>query len=64
MRTPAGGLWTGALVIVAIIVLTPYFTYIPQAVLAAVIIAAVIQMVEYEVVITLWKVKSKCHFDL
>ena len=59
VRTPAGGLWTGALVIVAIVVLTPYFAYIPEAVLAAVIIAAVIQMVEYEVVLTLWRVKSK-----
>ena len=45
--------------IVAIVVLTPYFAYIPEAVLAAVIIAAVIQMVEYEVVLTLWRVKSK-----
>lgn len=58
VRTPAGGIWTGALVIVAIVVLTPYFFYIPEAALAAVIIAAVVQMVEYEIVLTLWRVKS------
>lgn len=59
VRTPTGGIWTGALVILAIVVLTPYFRYIPQSALAAVIIAAVIQMVEYEVVVTLWRVKSE-----
>lgn len=59
VRTPAGGLWTAAVVILALAVLTPYFTYIPQAALAAVIICAVIQMVDYEVLPKLWKVKSK-----
>ncbi|XP_067937995.1 sodium-independent sulfate anion transporter-like [Watersipora subatra] len=58
VRTPVGGVWTGALVILSIIVLTPYFAFIPESALAAVIIAAVIQMVEYEAVISLWKVKK------
>ena len=60
VRTPAGGLWTGALVIVAIVVLTPYFYYIPQSALAAVIIMAVIQMVDYDILLTLWRGKRRC----
>lgn len=59
MRTPAGAIWTGALVLLALGVLTPYFQYIPQASLAAVIIVAVILMVDYEIVPKLFKVKSK-----
>ncbi|CAG5131360.1 unnamed protein product [Candidula unifasciata] len=55
VRTPLGGIWTGGLVILALCVLTPWFYYIPKSALAAVIIAAVIQMVEYHVVIVLWK---------
>ncbi|KAK3696281.1 hypothetical protein RRG08_027719 [Elysia crispata] len=54
VRTPLGGVWTGALVILALIVLTPYFYYIPKAALAGVIIAAVVQMVDYEIVRKLW----------
>ncbi|KZS08864.1 Chloride anion exchanger [Daphnia magna] len=42
VRTPFGGLYTGALVLLAITVLTPYFFYIPKSCLAAVIISAVI----------------------
>jgi len=58
-RTPANGIWTGLTVLLAIAVLTPYFYYIPQATLAAVIICAVIPMVEYEVIPKLFKVKSE-----
>ncbi|RUS89204.1 hypothetical protein EGW08_003014 [Elysia chlorotica] len=54
VRTPLGGVWTGALVILALIVLTPYFYYIPKAALAGVIISAVIQMIDYEIVKKLW----------
>lgn len=54
VRTPLGGVWTGALVILALIVLTPYFYYIPKAALAGVIIAAVVQMVDYQIVKKLW----------
>lgn len=64
VRTPAGGIWTGLTVLLALGVLTPYFTYIPQTALAAVIICAVVPMVEYELVPRLFKVKSKCwHFQ-
>lgn len=39
--------------------LTPYFAYIPKASLAAVIISAVIFMIEYEVVKPMWRTNKK-----
>jgi MFS superfamily sulfate permease-like transporter len=47
------------LVILALLFLTQLFFYIPKAALAAVIIAAVIFMVEYRVVKPIWKMKSE-----
>lgn len=38
---------------------TPYFTYIPKAALGAVIIAAVVFMVELHVLQPMWRSKSK-----
>ncbi|XP_037907919.1 sodium-independent sulfate anion transporter isoform X2 [Hermetia illucens] len=55
VRTPIGGIYTGVLVLLAVGILTPYFHYIPKAALSAVIISAVIFMIEYEVVKPLWK---------
>ncbi|XP_050734429.1 sodium-independent sulfate anion transporter-like isoform X4 [Eriocheir sinensis] len=55
VKTPAGGIATGLLVVLALAFLTPYFKYIPKATLAAVIICAVIFMVEYEIVKPIWK---------
>ena len=59
VRTPAGGIWTAAVILLALGVLTPYFLYIPQSALAAVIICAVLPMFEYEVIPKLFRVKSK-----
>ncbi|XP_076168047.1 epidermal stripes and patches [Ptiloglossa arizonensis] len=58
VRTPMGGIYTGALVILALLFLTPYFSYIPRATLAAIIIAAVIFMVEVKVVKPMWRTKK------
>jgi sodium-independent sulfate anion transporter 11 len=48
-----------SLVLLAITVLTPYFFFIPKSCLAAVIICAVIFMVEVHLVKMVWKSKSK-----
>ena len=48
-----------SLVLLAITVLTPYFFFIPKSCLAAVIICAVIFMVEGHLVKMVWKSKSK-----
>ncbi|XP_044731864.1 sodium-independent sulfate anion transporter [Chrysoperla carnea] len=59
VKTPLGGVYTGVLVILALTFLTPYFYYIPKASLAAVIISAVIFMIEYEIVKPMWKSSRK-----
>ncbi|XP_034247389.1 sodium-independent sulfate anion transporter-like isoform X2 [Thrips palmi] len=59
VRTPMGGVYTGALILLALSLLTPYFYYIPKASLAAVIICAVIFMIEYEVVKPMWRSSRK-----
>lgn len=58
VRTPLGNLYTGLLVLLALLFLTPLFFYIPKAALAAVIIAAVIFMIEVKVVKPMWRSKS------
>lgn len=58
VKTPLGGLYTGLLVILSLVLFTPYFYYIPKAALAAVIIAAVVFMVEVKVVKPMWRSKS------
>ncbi|KAI8500958.1 hypothetical protein Bbelb_210530 [Branchiostoma belcheri] len=58
VKTPAGGLVTAAVVLLALGVLTPSFHYIPQAALAAVIISAVLTMVDFMVLVKLWRLQK------
>jgi Sulfate permease and related transporters (MFS superfamily) len=51
--------YTGLLVILSLLFLTQLFFFIPKAALAAIIIAAVIFMIEVNVVIPIWKTKSE-----
>jgi len=57
VKTPMGGIYTGALVILCLAFLMPFCAFIPKATLAAVIITAVVFSVEYEVVMPIWKSK-------
>ncbi|OAD55737.1 Sodium-independent sulfate anion transporter [Eufriesea mexicana] len=59
VKTPMGGLYTGILILLALSLLTPYFYFIPKASLSAVIICAVIYMIEYQVVKLIWKTSKK-----
>lgn len=52
------GIFTGAIVLLALGVLTPFFKYIPKASLAALIISSVLTMVEYKIVYRIWKVNK------
>eukprot|EP00053_Salpingoeca_punica_P015189 m.139068 g.139068 ORF g.139068 m.139068 type:complete len:645 (-) comp16648_c0_seq1:440-2374(-) len=54
VKTTLGGLFTGLLVIIALVSLTSLFEYIPNASLGAVILCAVIQMIEYHIVAHIW----------
>ncbi|KAF6097109.1 solute carrier family 26 member 11 [Phyllostomus discolor] len=55
--TPAGGLVTGVLVLLSLDYMTSVFYFIPKTALAAVIITAVVPLVDTSVVGTLWRVK-------
>ncbi|XP_076752671.1 sodium-independent sulfate anion transporter isoform X1 [Xylocopa sonorina] len=59
VKTPMAGLYTGILILLAVTLLTPYFYFIPKASLSAVIICAVIYMIEYQVVKLIWKTSKK-----
>lgn len=59
VRTPLSNVYSGTLVIVALLFLTPYFYFIPKATLAAIIIAAVVFMIEIKVLKPIWRSKSK-----
>lgn len=58
VKTTLGGVYTGLLVLISLQFLTPYLYYIPKAALAAVIIAAVVFMVEFQVVKPMWRSKK------
>lgn len=59
VRTPFGGILTGVMVMLAIGFLTGTFQYIPKATLAAVIITAMIYMVEFDTGLVIWRTRSK-----
>ena len=59
VRTPMSGVFTGGVILLSLAFLTPLFEYIPKAALSAVIISAVIQMVDYEILPKFWKIQSK-----
>lgn len=55
---------SGILVILALSLLTPYFYYIPKATLSAVIISAVIFMVEIGMILPIWRCNSEYTFEI
>ncbi|XP_046734341.1 sodium-independent sulfate anion transporter-like isoform X2 [Diprion similis] len=58
VKTTMGGVYTGLMVLLSLQFLTPYFYYIPKTALAAVIIAAVVFMVEFQVIKPMWRTKK------
>ncbi|CAK8692818.1 unnamed protein product [Clavelina lepadiformis] len=58
VKTPAGGVFTGFLVILGLALLTQTFYFIPKAALAAVIISAVIFMIDFATIRRLWQVNK------
>ncbi|KAJ0177281.1 hypothetical protein K1T71_007290 [Dendrolimus kikuchii] len=54
VRTPAAGFYTGIIVLLTLALLTPYFYFIPRAALAAVIVCAVLHMVDTAILKKLW----------
>ncbi|XP_018563097.1 sodium-independent sulfate anion transporter-like isoform X2 [Anoplophora glabripennis] len=58
VKTPAGGIVTGAIVLLALGFLTTTFRYIPRATLAAVIVVAMYYLCEFNAFPLLWKTKK------
>lgn len=58
VKTTFNGVYTGIMVILALQFFTQYFEFIPKAALAAVIISAIVFMVEYHVIKPMWRAKK------
>lgn len=54
-RTPLGSVITALIVAVSVAILTPAFYYIPNAVLAAIIIVAVVKLIDVKAPFKLWR---------
>jgi SulP family sulfate permease len=56
-RTPMSGVVAAALVVVSLFLLTPVLAYIPKAVLAAIILAAVASLVDVKGALDVWRIR-------
>uniref|UniRef100_A0A1B6E3L6 STAS domain-containing protein n=2 Tax=Clastoptera arizonana TaxID=38151 RepID=A0A1B6E3L6_9HEMI len=59
VRTPLAGLYSGILTVLALTFLTPYFHLIPRATLSAVLITAVVFLIDWEICKPLWTISKK-----
>uniref|UniRef100_A0A0A9W820 Sodium-independent sulfate anion transporter n=3 Tax=Lygus hesperus TaxID=30085 RepID=A0A0A9W820_LYGHE len=59
VRTPLAGLYSAGLTLLALQFLSPYFYLIPRSTLSAVLISAVIFLVDWEIFEPLWKAGAK-----
>uniref|UniRef100_A0A1Y1LT26 SLC26A/SulP transporter domain-containing protein n=1 Tax=Photinus pyralis TaxID=7054 RepID=A0A1Y1LT26_PHOPY len=55
VHTPMTGVYVGTIILLALSFLTPYFYYVPKSSLSAVLISAVLFMIDYKIVPKLWK---------
>ena len=51
------------LVLLALAFLTPLFFYVPTAALSAIIIMAVVDLIDFSLLPTLWRLKSKYNYS-
>ena len=62
VKSPFAGCVTALIILCACAFLTPHFAYIPTSALSAVIICAMIFTIEVEILLPIWKSKSKSRF--
>ncbi|CAG9584968.1 unnamed protein product [Danaus chrysippus] len=55
VRTPAAGLYSGAVTLLSLVYLTEYFSFIPRACLSSVLICAVVFMIDVSAVSRAWR---------
>ena len=58
VKTPAGGIVTGLMVVLSSLFLTPVFVYVPKSALSAVIFLAAISMFDEEGIKHVWKLRK------
>ena len=58
-KTPLAGVFSAVLVLLTLLLLTPLFYYLPQAVLASVVMVAVMNLVSVSDIKRLWKINKK-----
>ncbi|XP_019869624.1 sodium-independent sulfate anion transporter isoform X2 [Aethina tumida] len=58
IKTQFAGIYTSAMVVLSLTYLTPYFAYIPKTTLSAVIMCAVLFMVEFATTKMIWKINK------
>ncbi|GJS46719.1 sulfate transporter 4.1, chloroplastic-like protein, partial [Tanacetum coccineum] len=61
-KTGLSGIIMGLIICSALLFMTPLFEYIPQCALAAIVVSAVIGLVDYEEAMFLWRVDKKDFF--
>lgn len=62
-RTPLAGVFAATIVAITLLFLTPFFYYLPNAVLASIIMVAVINLVDFKYAKYLWKT-NKMEFGI
>ncbi|XP_044016283.1 sodium-independent sulfate anion transporter-like [Aphidius gifuensis] len=62
IQTPMAGIYSGVLTLLALSFLTPYFGFIPRATLSAVLMTAVIFLIDLKIIKILWKGNKKDFF--
>lgn len=62
IQTPMAGIFSGTLTLLALSFLTPYFGFIPRATLSAILITAVVFLVDLKIVKILWRGNSEFFF--
>lgn len=55
-KTAVSNIVMATVLLLTLLVITPLFKYTPNAVLASIIIAAVMSLIDYEAAILLWKI--------
>ncbi|KNC32051.1 hypothetical protein FF38_04835, partial [Lucilia cuprina] len=63
LKTPMANLYSGIVVLLALSYLSPYFNYIPEATLAAVLICSLFTLLDFKLPIRLWH-ESKRDFSV
>ncbi|KAH8399624.1 hypothetical protein KR215_009622 [Drosophila sulfurigaster] len=63
LKTPMANLYLGVIVLLALSYLSPYFNYIPEATLAAILICSIFTLLDFKLPMRLWK-DSKRDFGI